>query len=156
MSISLVVNKTPFDYPEQGDQAPWGEGATNWAKEVTKVLDGYVIGLYDIPETSINLQNGVSAFLEIPSFSFDISKVRSFEAIGTIVRKKNDNSQIVETFIINGVNLGESWVITQEGIGDSGVVLDISPNGTIKYTSSTIVEITSSVLTFKAKASAIT
>jgi len=31
MSIVLTVNNTPFEYPEQGEQAPWGEAATGWA-----------------------------------------------------------------------------------------------------------------------------
>jgi hypothetical protein len=154
MSVTLVVNKTPFEYPEQGDQAPWGEAATAWAKEVTKVLESNVIGLYDIPETTVPVLNNANNVF-IPTFSFDTANVRAFQATGTIVRTAIDlggnATELAETFIINGLNLGSSWVITQEGIGNSGVTLRIqSSTGIMFYNSTELFGQNTGTLKFKA------
>ena len=51
MAVTLTINNTPFEYPEPGDQAPWGEAATDWAVEVTRVLNS-LSGPSDILETT--------------------------------------------------------------------------------------------------------
>jgi len=65
LSVTLVVNNIPFDYPEQGEPAPWGEAATGWATEVTKVLNS-VSGPSDILESSSTILNNQTTFQNIP------------------------------------------------------------------------------------------
>ena len=74
MSVILTVNNTPYEYPEQGDQAPWGEAATGWATEVTNVL-ATVKGPSDLLETSFELVNNQTTFASIPGFTFESQTV---------------------------------------------------------------------------------
>jgi hypothetical protein len=77
MSVTLIVNNTPFEYPEQGEQQPWGESATNWAIEVTDVLSS-LSGSSDILETSASILNNQTTKANILGLFFDINTVRSF------------------------------------------------------------------------------
>lgn len=150
MSVILTVNNTPFEYPEQGEQAPWGEAATGWAKEVTAVLSS-INGPYDILESSANILNNQVDQI-IPGFVLDITLVRSFYAIGNIYRT-DGTTEKTETFVINGLNTGSSWSMTQEGFGDSGVVLNLdSITGQMKYTSDNLIGQTAGLVKFKVTA----
>jgi hypothetical protein len=147
MAVTLVVNNIPFDYPEQGEQAPWGEAATGWAQEVTTVLNA-ISGPYDILETSANIVNNQTSYAPIPGFFFDPANVRSFEVSGNIYRTDGATDKI-ESFIICGLNLGSSWSFTQEGMGDAEVTFDIDPTGQVNYISSNFVGQTSGLIKFK-------
>lgn len=151
MSVTLIVNNTPFDYPEQGEQAPWGEAATGWAKEVTTVLNS-INGPYDILESSANILNNQTTFQNIPGFVFDVTLVRSFQVNGNIYRT-NGTIVKVESFTINGLSTGASWSITQEGFGDAGVIFDLDSNtGQMRYKSDDLAGQTSGLVKFKATA----
>jgi hypothetical protein len=151
MSVTLIINNTPFDYPEQGEQAPWGEAATGWAKEVTTVLNS-INGPYDILESSANILNNQTTFQPIPGFVFDGTLVRSFEVVGNVYRT-NGTIEKSESFSINGLSTGSSWVITQEGFGDSGVIFDLdSSTGQMRYKSDNLIGQTSGLIKFKATA----
>jgi hypothetical protein len=120
MAITLIVNNTPFDYPEQGEQQPWGEAASGWASEVTNVL---------------NSLKGPSDLLETSSTILSQATVRSFSVRGYIYISDSIN----EEFLIEGINKGSSWDYTIEGFGDSGVKLEVENSGQVVYTSGVIV-----------------
>lgn len=133
MSVTLIVNNVPFEYPEQGEQQPWGESATNWAVEVTKVLAS-IKGPYDLAETPA-LINSVQATPEsIQGMFFDSINVRSFVVTGNIVRT-TDLEQRYEEFQLTGLYKGASlgWVLQQESLGNSGVQFSINSSGQIEY-----------------------
>lgn len=138
MAITLVVNNIPFDYPEQGEQQPWGEAATGWAKEVTTVLNS-TFGPSDILETSASINdNQVNAV--IPGFFFDPAQVRSFSVRGSIYRQIGV-TVYTEEFLINGLNTSvgaNPWNIQIEGFGDSGVTFSIDASGQMKYSSTNL------------------
>jgi hypothetical protein len=148
MAVTLTVNNIPFDFPEQGDQAPWGESVTGWAQEVTEVIET-IKGPYDFIETTITIQNNITN-ANLSGISFNTGLVRSFEASGTIFRVAGTSPEIVETFILQGLNLGSSWQISQEGIGDSGVLFDIDTFGQLKYTSNNLAGQTSAFVKIRA------
>lgn len=138
MSITLVVNNIPFEYPEQGEQQPWGESATNWASEVTKVLNS-LKGGYDLLETSTVINNNQSAAESVQGMFFSPSVVRSFYITGSIYRII-DSTEVSESFKLDGLYRGASqgWVLQQESLGNAGVTFSITPSGQIQYTSTSI------------------
>lgn len=143
MAITLIVNNIPFDYPEQGEQQPWGEAATGWATEVTNVLAS-VKGPADILESFFDLSNNQVAPASIPGFSFDSTTVRSFQISGNIVRSYDPGTgtvELTEEYTLTGLNTGADWLIQREGFGETGVEFDITPTGQVQYTSSNIVGI---------------
>ena len=152
MSINLVVNNIPFEYPEQGEQQPWGEGATGWAAEVTNVLAS-VKGPADILESFFDLSNNQTTFSDIPGFSFDSTTVRSFTIYGNIYRVYNSGaSNVSEEYTLTGLNTGADWVIQQEGFGESGIVFDITSAGQVQYKSSNLTNHISSKIKFRGTA----
>lgn len=151
MAITLIVNNIPFDYPEQGEQQPWGEPATAWAKEVTTVLDK-VKGPYDVLESSYPINSNQSTPADVLGLFFDSTYVKSFHIYGNIFRATS-STQYVEEFIIAGHYTNSTWVMTQEGFGESGVNLDITNGGQIQYTSNNLIgEIAGSKITFRGTA----
>jgi len=141
MAITLIVNNTPFEYPEQGEQQPWGEAATGWAAEVTNVLAS-LKGPADILESFFDLSNNQSVPASIPGFSFDSTTVRSFQISGNILRSYNPGSGVVELteeYTLTGLNTGSDWLIQREGFGEVGVSFDITSSGQVQYTSTNIV-----------------
>jgi hypothetical protein len=133
MAITLIVNNTPFDYPEQGEQQPWGEAASGWASEVTSVLNS-LKGPSDLLETSSTILSNKTKEV-IPNFFFDPATVRSFSVKGYIYISDSIN----EEYLIEGINKGSSWDYTIEGFGDSGVRLEVENSGQVVYTSGVIV-----------------
>lgn len=146
MAITLIVNNTPFDYPEQGEQQPWGEAASGWATEVTTVINS-LKGPSDILETSAPiLINQTKAIL--PNFFFDPNTVGSFSAIGFV----SIADEVKEKFIIEGMYNGSSWDYSVETIGDSGIKIEVENNGQVVYTSGAFSTIKSSYIKFKGTA----
>jgi hypothetical protein len=135
MSVTLIVNNTPFEYPEQGEQQPWGESATNWAIEVTDVLSS-LSGSSDILETSASILNNQTTKANILGLFFDINTVRSFVVQGNINRTYGAGLQKNEQFTLTGINVGSTFDIQQDGIGESEVEISILPTGQLQYTSS--------------------
>lgn len=134
MSIVLTVNNTSFEYPEQGEQAPWGEAATGWAYEVTNVLAS-INGPSDILESSAVIENNISIAEPVAGLFFDPATVRSFTVTGNLYRT-NGVTVKVEEFTIKGLNNGSSWLFQQDGFGSAEVYLSIDSTGQILYTSS--------------------
>jgi hypothetical protein len=148
MAVTLIVNNTPFDYPEQGESQPWGEPATNWAIEVTDVLSS-LRGSSDILETASSVLNGQLTPVSITGLFFDITTVRSFVVQGNISRQYGSGSQKNEQFTIVGINNGSDFDIQQDGIGDAEVDLSILPTGQLQYTSSILSSGLTGVLKFR-------
>jgi hypothetical protein len=143
MAITLTVNNIPFDYPEQGEQQPWGESATGWAVAVTDVLNS-IKGPNDVLETSDIILNNVQN-QPIDGFFFSVAEVRSFYVQGNVWRYTGTSSapitQYSEEFRISGLNNGsllDPWDIQVEGIGDAEISFSIDSTGQVKYTTTDI------------------
>lgn len=137
MAKILIVNNTPYAYPQPGEQAPWGEGATGWAEEVTRIL-GTLKGSADILETSFSIENNVTTPFPIGGLFFDNNLVRGFVVQATVYRSYGA-TQKTEQITLNGLNQGAAgWLLQQDGIGNSGITLSISTNGQVNYISNNI------------------
>lgn len=126
----------PFNIPVQGEQPPYGEDLTNFFTEVAKVLNS-LKGANDILETGATISNNITTFADIPDFKFNPSVVRSFSVQGSISRT-TDSVKSYESFVISGLRTDTTWILQQEGFGDTGVILDITPAGQVQYKSSNI------------------
>lgn len=138
MAVTLIVNNVPFDYPEQGEQQPWGESATNWASEVTKVLAS-LKGSSDILETAAAININQTTPDSIQGLFFDSLTVRSFVVTGNITRTTS-TAQKYEEFELRGLYQGPTlgWALQQESLSNSGVTFSISSSGQVQYVSTTV------------------
>lgn len=143
MAKTLVVNNKSFEYPEQGDDPQWGEPSTDWASEVTDVLNS-LLAPGDILQTEFTVANNQSGSAEINGFLLNTGVVRSAVIDYSIYRISTSNpSGNAETGILlavydNSASSGNKWLISQETDGNAGVTLSISDTGQFSYTSTDI------------------
>lgn len=137
MSITLTVNNIPFEFPTEGEQAPWGQNVTDFSTEVAKVLNS-LKGASDILETPAIIANNVTTFTDIPDFKFNPLTVRSF-AVRCNVYRSAGATELVEELVFVGLKTATGWKIQQDGIGNAGIELDITNLGQVQYKSSNMV-----------------
>lgn len=146
MSRTLTVNNIPFEYPTSGDEPGWGSGATDWATEVTNVL-GNIVGPDDILETAFNIANaqGIidppSGFADITGLVFNIGSVRSAVVEYNVNRRSDSqpNGNLESGEIHLAYNNIDGWLMGTGGVvGNSGIVLSITPLGQMQYVSTDI------------------
>lgn len=143
MSVPLTVNNKTFDYPADGEDSGWGGPATDWASEVTDVLNT-ILSPGDILETTFNINDNTSISAPIQGLAFDPSLNRSATIAYSIYRTSTDtpsgNAETGEISIIydNNASIGNKWQISQTKNGEAGVVLTISDLGQFSYTSNQI------------------
>lgn len=143
MAKDLTVNGTTFSFPEQGENAPWGENITDWASSVTNTLVGFVSDT-DISNGSATISNNLTA-TSIANFSFDISKVRGFVVEYTIYVPSGTIKS--ETGVLLGNYDGSDWTLVRQATDDVGFTFSITSAGQIQYTFSG----TSGVIKYSAK-----
>jgi len=134
MAITLTINNTPFEFPEQGEQSPWGQPVTDWATEVTNVLNS-LAGPSDILETSAIISNNISSPTAISGFFFDPGTVRSFTATCSVYRSVTGSEMSEEINLVGLFTGGSGWLLQQDGIGNAGISLTITTGGQVNYTS---------------------
>lgn len=154
MPKTLIINSTPFDYPTSGDAPGWGNDATGWAEEVTKVLNN-LVGPDDILETSFNIANDQSTDANVTGLVFNAGSVRSAVIQYAIYRISDSNpSGFAETGEMHLVyDNNDGWNLGLGGIvGNSGVTFTITPAGQIQYQSNDIGSVSyTGVMKFTAK-----
>lgn len=158
MPITLTVNNIPFQYPIPGDSPGWGAGATDWANEVTIVLND-LLGPADITETTFPISNNVTSFTDVSGLSFNTGTVRSAIIDYSVYRTSTANpSGFAESGSLgivydNLAGAGSKWSMTGYGLnGNSGVTFTITDAGQVQYKSSNINSVGySGVMHFRAK-----
>lgn len=159
MPIELIVNNIPFEYPVAGDEPGWGQPATDWATEVTEVLND-LKGPNDILQTSVAISNNISVFTDIAGLTFNTGQVRSavinysVYRISTANPSGNAESGVLSITYDNSASSGNKWLITAYGIsGNSGLTFNITDAGQVQYKSTDINSTGySGTMTFRAKA----
>lgn len=143
MSRPLIVNNKTFNYPDPGEDPSWGTDASDWASEVTDVLNT-ILAPGDILTTTFDINNNVSVPLQIQGLAFDSSLSRSAKIQYSVYRTSLDNpsgnaeSGEIDIIYDNLAAPGSKWQMTQNKNGESGIVLTISDLGQFSYTSSNI------------------
>lgn len=157
MATELIVNGTTFNYPENREEAGWGEEATAWAVAVTAVLDS-LVGSGDILQTTSTIANS-GTLVNITGFSFDPTVVRGAICEYSIYRKTDTAAD--ERLEVGLIYLGYktqdgSWELTgPTGGGTSGITLTITAAGQMQYTVTEPLEGANYVGTIKFKARAL-
>lgn len=157
MPVTLIINQIPFEYPIPGDSPGWGQGATDWSKEVTIVLND-LLGPNDITETTFPIANNVTAFGNIAGLLFNTGQVRGATIFYTIYRTSTANpsghaeSGTLNIVYDNAASAGSKWsLVGFNQNGNSGVTFTITDAGQFQYKSSDINSVGySGVMHFKA------
>ncbi len=163
MSTPIIVNNKTFNYPTDGNDPSWGQDASDWAIEVSNVLDT-ILAPGDILATTFNINDDTSVATQIQGLAFDSSLNRSAKIQYSIYRTSTDNpsgnaeSGEIDIIYDNLAPVNQKWKMTQNKNGEAGVVLSISDLGQFFYTSSQIDTGSggySGIMKFSAKSTAI-
>lgn len=140
LSVELIVNSIPFDYPSEGEDPGWGGPATSWAEEVTKVLNN-VLGPDDILQTTFNVANNQIVVQDITGLLFNAGTVRAATIQYAIYRISTANpsgyTEAGEIHVVYDNAVGWSFAVGGV-VGNSGVNFSITPAGQFQYTSNDI------------------
>lgn len=144
MPITLIVNNIPFEYPVPGDEPGWGQPATDWATEVTDVLND-LLGPNDITQTSFTIQNNISSATDVAGLSFNTGQVRSaiieysIYRVSTAEPSGHADSGTINIIYDNSAGVGVKWSMVIGAVtGSGGVTFSITDNGQFQYTSTDI------------------
>lgn len=144
MPITLTVNNIPFSYPVSGDSPGWGQGATDWATEVTTVLND-IVGPNDVLETTFNVINNQVSSSNVTGLVFNTGEVRAAFVEYSIYRTSTSNpsgfteSGNMNISYDNSASSGSKWSLVIGNItGNSGVTFTITDSGQIQYQSTNI------------------
>ena len=150
MSIQLQVGNDVFNFPQQGETAPWGEDVTAWAEAVTDALTT-VQGPNDILITQAPLANNQTTLANIAGLTFNTGQVQAINVPFLVKRTYDSGSTVVtESGAIIGNYNGTEFVISIDSVGDSGIEFDITNGGQIQYKTSSLANHIESVIYFKA------
>lgn len=143
MSSVLIVNGTPYEYPDPGENPNWGEDAFGWAQAVTEVLNT-ILALGDILETEFTVNNNVAVASDVNGLIFDPGVIRSAEITYNIYRITDSvtsgNAESGKILLVYDDNAPatQKWSVTQQKNGEAGVVLQILDSGQVQYLSTNI------------------
>jgi hypothetical protein len=143
MSKKLKVNSKVFNFPDEAKEPNWGQVISDWAAEVTEVLENE-FGDGSIAETQSIIENNVSdaAQKTVAGMVFNNNIVKSAIISYRIYRKTNLSTESSEsgqlTVLYSETDLLNKWSIQREiNNGDPTLVyFDIDNSGQVKYHSS--------------------
>lgn len=157
MPVVLTVNNIPLEYPIPGDPPGWGQGATDWATQVTLALNN-LQGSTDIPQRTFTINNNISTFTDITGFAFNTGLVRAAFIQYSVYRTSTSNPSGVSesgamTLIYDNLaSSGSKWLLVQgPKVGISGVTFNITDAGQLQYKSTNLGAGHSANMHFQAK-----
>lgn len=141
----IIVNGIPIQYPDPGTPPSWGEGATQFAVEVSTVLSD-LVNPSDILETTFTIENNISVFTSINGLAFSTGLVRSAEVSYSILRTTasstsgNIESGTIQAVYDGGAAAEAKWQLSIGNITGpgSGVTFTITDAGQVQYKSTNI------------------
>lgn len=159
MSIQIIVNNTPIDFPSSAQSPNWAPALIEFAQNVATALSG-IVGPYDVAPQVVDIENdGAEHAIQTPSVSlaFPTSTVRSANIRYSIYRNNDANNTQAETGLLSVVYNSESatWELQREFIGNitpvgtygnaapsgtctSGMLFRIDNNGQVYYKAATL------------------
>lgn len=144
MPITLTVNNIPFEYPIPGDSPGWGQGASDWAEEVTFVLND-LLGPNDITETTFNIGNNITGSTNVNGLTFNTGQVRAAQVafsvyrLSTAQQSGHSESGLMTLSYDNLASSGSKWSLVIGNLtGNSGVTFTVTDTGQVQYQSTDI------------------
>ena len=136
MSVALTVNNKTFIYPTPGDEPGWGEGATDWAEEVTTGLNGFV-GSGDFTEQTFTITAGATD-VSLASIVFNTAEITGV-SLSYKVSRGVTPSIIAEKGALEMIYnpdkaINERWSVSQDSTGDiTGIIFNVTDAGQLRY-----------------------
>jgi hypothetical protein len=143
LSRTLIVNNKTFNYPDPGEDVGWGGDASDWASEITEVINT-ILSPGDILLTTFDINDDTAVPTNIQGLAFDSSLARSAKIVYSVYRTSTDtpsgNAETGEIDIIydNEAPVTTKWKMTQNKNGDAGIVFSINDLGQFTYTTTQI------------------
>ncbi len=144
MPISLTVNNVPYQYPTSGDTPGWGGPATDWATQVTFVLND-LQGPTDIVQTTFNIGQHVVSPTDVLGLSFNTGLVRSATIWYSIYRVSasapygHSEGGTMNVTYDNSAPTNSKWSLAMGPInGNSGVTFTMTDAGQVQYQSANV------------------
>lgn len=148
---TVQIGSDIYRIPIEGTSAPWGQEVSDFLIGVADAL-GQVQGPNDILITSATLANNQSSAANIPGLVFSAGTVQAIDVTYLITRVYDGGaSTIAESGKILGNYDGTTFSISQQFVGNSGVLLSILNSGQMQYTSSNLASHVSTTIKFSAK-----
>jgi hypothetical protein len=140
---SITVNSKVISYPDQGQEANWGQPASKFATEVANALDN-LSGPGTITETQSIIENNTVVSKAVAGFIFNQSLTKSASILYRVYRKTASVAELSEEGQLN-IHYSTNdplnkWSLTREITNGEPtlVYLDIDNTGQVRYTSSNV------------------
>ena len=134
----LTINSNIYNYPDPGTEQGWGTDATDWASDVTDILNSLTGNGY-ISESTVNL-NQSGTLVDIPALVFNSLLTKSAAVKYRIWVKFSGISDVdlIEDGVLNISYNDETgvWSLSREFVGnDSKVYIEFSgtTQGQLQY-----------------------
>lgn len=155
MSIQIIINQTPIDFPSSAQSPNWAPALIEFAQNVESALSG-IVGPYDISPQVIDIENdGAEHAIQVAgggtSLSFPTSTVRAANIRYSVYRNNTALNSHAETGVLSIVynTQSDTWEMQREFVGNvtpvgtsgstsSGITFRIDNNGQVYYTASTL------------------
>jgi hypothetical protein len=129
MSIQVIINSQPYNYPEPGDLPGWGSDAS----DAFVALVNYVNGISpptDIILTTASLADNVVVPTTITNLTFNSSLI-----YGAIVELTINRGTATELDTLDLVYTEGNWTMDRtQSATDTGVTFSITSGGQLQYT----------------------
>lgn len=131
---TLIIQGTPYQFPEPSESPQWGKEVTDWATAVTEALQG-VAGTFDIENLSFSLDNSVG-LKNITNLSFDPIAVQALQ-IHYGAKRTKGSTNLLETgnlLVIYDTNAAVSskWTVVRNQAGSANIDFYITDAGQVQ------------------------
>jgi hypothetical protein len=154
MSITIIVNSTPIDFPSSAQSPNWAPALIEFAQNTAAALNG-IVGPYDIAPQVMDIPNNENEHqvqTTASSLAFPTDSVRSANIRYSVYRTNTSNQTHAESGILTVVYnpnaaLDQKWEIQRDFIGNvtpqgssgnglttSGINFRIDDSGQVYYT----------------------
>jgi hypothetical protein len=145
----LPANYTPTNYSPSQVASEGTDKVSAHLKGINDALATAGGSAGDIGQTSFSAANNQASAANVTSLAFANGVVRSFEALVSV--HIDATSDLMEQFILNGIQKSGSWEMTVQSRGDtSGVAFSITSGGQVQYTSTNVSGFVSNTIKFRA------
>lgn len=139
MSVQLTINGATYNFPSSGEDPNWAESLIAWAQALTDAFNASVAGAGDILEASAAIDNNISVAADITGLSFTTATIKSAIVqyqcyIDAGTTGPSETGIILLAYDDTG-GVGNKWLMSQQKVGDAGIVISITDAGQMQYIS---------------------